>query len=151
MPIGRICQILTGFKNTYTISLVKKILVLTIAASSYLILVPLAFAQIATCPSAPFAVLCFQEGSIPGIIGAAVTFIFLVGVIIALFFLLGGGVLKLLLGGGDKISAESARNNIVAAIVGLIILFLSFLLINILLGFFNVNIGTIAVPKIPTT
>lgn len=129
----------------------KKLAILIITVLSYLIFTPLAFAQIATCPAAPFAALCFQEGSIPGIIGAAITFIFLAGVVIALFFLLGGGVLRLLLGGGDKISAESARNSIVAAIVGLIILFLSFLLINILLGFFNVNIGEIVVPKIPTT
>ena len=117
----------------------KKLLGFTIAVLAYLFSASLASAQIATCPSAPFAVLCFQEGSIPGIIGAAVTFIFLAGVIIALFYLLAGGVIRLLLGGGDKISAESARNNIVAAIVGLIILFLTFLLINILLGFFNIN------------
>lgn len=128
----------------------KKLLASIIAVLSYLFFAPLAFGQLATCPAAPFAALCFQEGSIPGIIGAAVTFIFLAGVIIALFFLLSGGVLRLLLGGGDKISAESARNNIVAAVVGLIILFLTFLLINILLGFFNVNIGEIVVPKIPT-
>lgn len=129
----------------------KKLVAFIITLFSYLILVPLASAQIATCPLAPFAALCFQEGSLPGIIGAAITFIFLAGVIIALFYLLAGGVIRLLLGGGDKITAESARNNIVAAIVGLIILFLTFLLINTLLGFFNVNIGEIAIPKIPTT
>jgi len=142
---------LTGLKNTYTLGLVKKLVAFIIAVLAYLLFSPVASAQITTCPAAPFAVLCFQEGSLAGIIGAAVTFIFIAGVVIALFFLLAGGVLRLLLGGGDKISAESARNNIVAAIVGLIILFLTFLLINILLAFFNVNIGEIVVPKIPTT
>lgn len=129
----------------------KKLLASIITVLAYLFSAPLAFAQLGTCPAAPFTALCFQEGSIPAILGAAITFIFLAGVIIALFYLLAGGVIRLLLGGGDKISAESARNNIVAAVVGLIILFLTFLLMNILLAFFNVNIGEIVVPKINTT
>ena len=127
----------------------KNLLAIIISGVIYLLIAPFTFAQLSSCPLAPFTVLCFQSDSITGIIGAAITFIFLLGVIIALFMLLGGGVLRLLLAGGDKVSADSARGSIVASIAGLIILFLSFLLINILLAFFNVNIGSISVPTIP--
>jgi len=132
------------------INLMKKLLGPIAATIAFLSLVPSAFAQIATCPLAPFAVLCFQQGSLPGIIAAVITFIFIVAVVIALFYLLFGAV-RWIFSGGDKAAIDSARGTIVAAIVGLIILFLTFLLINVLLAFFNVNIGGITVPTIPTT
>ena len=126
----------------------KKLLASTIAALSFLSLAPLAFAQIVTCPLAPFTVLCFHKGDLAGIIGAAVTFIFFVAVIVALFYLLFGAV-RWVFSGGDKAAIESARGTIVAAIVGLIILFLTFLLINVLLGFFNVNVGDFNITPLP--
>ena len=128
----------------------KKLIAPVVGTVAFLSLVPGAFAQISTCPLAPFAVLCFQAGSISGIIGAAITFIFIVAVVIALFYLLFGAV-RWIFSGGDKAAVDSARGTIVAAIVGLVILFLTFLLINVLLAFFNVNIGSITVPTIPTT
>jgi hypothetical protein len=128
----------------------KKLVGPITALLAFLSLAPAAFAQIATCPLAPFTVLCFQAGSLAGIIGALITFIFIVGVVIALFYLLFGAV-RWIFSGGDKGAIDSARGTIVAAIVGLIILFLTFLLINVLLAFFNVNIANITVPTIPTT
>lgn len=131
----------------------KKLLAPTVALLSYLVLASSAYAQgLIGCPKPPFDILCFNETSVPGIIGAAITFIFVIGVITALFFLLTGGVLRLLLGGGDKISAESARNNIIAAIVGLIILFLVFLIFTVLLRFFGLSLNQITnIPHIPST
>jgi hypothetical protein len=134
----------------FMISVMKKLFGPITAAVAFLSLAPSAFAQIATCPLAPFSVLCFQSGSIGGIIGAAITFIFIVAVVIALFYLLFGAV-RWIFSGGDKAAIDAARGTIVAAIVGLIILFLTFLLINVLLAFFNVNIGAINVPTIPTS
>ena len=81
--------------------------------------------------------------------GALITLIFIAAVVIALFFLAWGAV-RWILSGGDKAAVEAARGQIVAAIVGLVVLFLAFLLINVLLGFFNVNIGNIGVPQAPT-
>jgi hypothetical protein len=134
----------------FKIDLVKKrLLIPIIAALSYLSLAPSAFAQIVTCPLAPFNALCFQEGSLAGIIGAFVSFIFIVAVVIALFYLLFGAV-KWIFSGGDKAAIESARGTIVAAVIGLIILFLTFLLVNILLGFFNVNVANFDITPIPT-
>ena len=99
------------------------------------------------CPSAPFDILCFDETSVPGIIGAAITFIFVIAVIIALFYLLLGAV-KWIFSGGDKAAVEGARHTITAAIVGLVIVFLVFLVFTILLRFFGLGIADIT--NIPT-
>lgn len=126
----------------------KNMLVLTIGLLSYFSLVPSAFAQLVTCPLPPFEAVCFQKESIGGILGALVSLIFIFAVIAALLYLLWGAV-RWIFSGGDKTGIEGARGQIIASIIGLIILFLSFLVINILLGFFNINIGEINFPSIP--
>jgi len=117
--------------------LMKKLLAPTIALLSYLVLGSSASAQsLIGCPAAPFDVLCFNADSVPGILGAAITFIFVIAVIIALFYLLLGAV-KWIFSGGDKAAVEGARGTITAAIVGLVIVFLVFLVFTILLRFFG--------------
>ncbi len=69
--------------------------------------------------------------------------------VVALFYLL-FGALRWVTSGGDKAAMEGARGQIIAAIVGLVILFLAFLIFTIALAFFNVNINEINVPTIPT-
>lgn len=129
------------------IFLMKKLLAPTIALLSYLILASSASAQLIGCPTAPFDVLCFNEDSVPGIIGAAITFIFVIAVIIALFYLLLGAV-KWIFSGGDKAAVEAARGTITAAIVGLVIVFLVFLVFTILLRFFG--LGFEEITEIPS-
>ncbi len=140
---------MTNKKIVYMLILVKKLLAPTIALLSYLVLASSASAQgLIGCPAAPFDVLCFNENSVPGIIGAAITFIFVIAVIIALFYLLLGAV-KWIFSGGDKAAVEGARGTITAAIVGLVIVFLVFLVFTILLRFFGLGIGDITnIPKI---
>ena len=116
----------------------KKFLAPTIALLSYLTLASSASAQLIGCPSAPFDILCFNADSVPGIIGAAITFIFVIAVIISLFYLLLGAV-KWIFSGGDKAAVEGARGTITAAIVGLVIVFLVFLVFTILLRFFGLT------------
>ena len=127
----------------------KKFLAPTIALLSYLVLASSASAQgLIGCPQAPFDVLCFDETSIPGILGAAITFIFVIAVIIALFYLLLGAV-KWIFSGGDKAAVEGARGTITAAIVGLVIVFLVFLVFTIVLRFFGLGIADITnIPQI---
>ena len=127
----------------------RKLPVFTLIVLSYLSNVPLAYAQIATCPAPPFEKICFQSSSLSGIIGAIISLVFIVAVVIALFYLLWGAV-RWIFSGGDKAAVDTARGTITAAVIGLIVLFLSFLLINVLLAFFNVNIGNITIPTIPT-
>ena len=130
------------------ICLMKKLIALTTVTIAFLSLAPSAFAQLSTCPTGPFSVLCFVSTDISDIVGAVIGLIFIVAVVVALFFLLWGAV-RWIFSGGDKAAIEGARGQIVAAIVGLIILFLVFLIINVVLAFFQVNIGTLSVPTIP--
>lgn len=129
------------------INLMKKLLAPLSALLTYLSLAPVAFAQLNIPIGNTFAKLVFQASDIATILGALITLIFIVAVIIALFFLAWGAV-RWILSGGDKAGVEAARGQIVASIVGLVVLFLAFLLINVLLAFFNVNIGNIVVPTI---
>ena len=127
----------------YMLILMRKFLAPTIAFLSYLMLAPSAFAaQLIGCPQKPFNILCFNNDDVPNIIGAAITFIFVIAVIIAIFFLLLGAV-KWIYSGGDKAAIESARGTITAAVVGLVILFLVFLIFTVLLRFFGLSFNEI--------
>lgn len=58
--------------------------------------------------------------------------IIVLGIVLSLIFLLYGGV-RWILSGGDKAKVDSARSTIVAAIVGLIIVVLAYVIINAVL------------------
>ena len=133
----------------YKIGLMKKLLGSIVATVAFLSLAPVAFAQVGITPGGDFAALAFNKDDVAGIVGALISLIFIVAVVIALFYLLWGAV-RWILSGGDKAAVEGARNMIIAAIVGLVVLFLAFLLINVLLAFFNVDIGSLTVPTINT-
>jgi len=57
--------------------------------------------------------------------------IFIIGVVIAVIFLIYGGI-KWILSGGDKTAVEAARNHIIAAIIGLIIVVGAFFIIGLI-------------------
>jgi len=63
------------------------------------------------------------------------TIILIIAIIVALFYLIWGG-LKWITSGGDKGNVETARNHIVAVIIGLILVFLSWFILNFVLQFF---------------
>jgi hypothetical protein len=69
--------------------------------------------------------------ALPGILTLALV----IAVIIALLYLIWGGI-KWITSGGDKGNVETARNQIIAAIIGLIVVFLAWFIINIILQFF---------------
>ena len=96
-----------------------------------------------------FARLCNSgSASIGSVIMGVIIILFVISVIVALIFLIWGG-LKWIFSGGDKTAVESARNTIIAAIIGLVIVFASFFLLNlvtqVLLGapITNVSLPTI--------
>lgn len=69
--------------------------------------------------------------------------VFVIGILIAIVFLIYGGI-KWVLSGGDKTAVEAARNHIVAAIVGLVIIAGSFVIFSLvfqLLGAQNPILG----------
>lgn len=68
------------------------------------------------------------------------------GIIIALFFLIWGGF-SWITSSGDKQKVNQARDKIFYSIVGLVIIFLAFFIINTLYYFFGLSSGA---PCIPT-
>jgi len=96
----------------------------------------------------PFRKLCkLSTTDVPKLIGSAISFIFVIAVVVAIFFLL-YGALKWIYSGGDKAAIESARGTITAAVIGLVILFLGFLIFTVVLGFFGINILSVNFPSI---
>jgi uncharacterized protein YacL len=148
-------DLLTRGKNLFydRSRVMKKVLALIVTAGSYLSFAASAFATANVNPcqnTGQFAALCnLNANNIGGIIGAAVEFILIIAVIIALFFLIWGGV-RWITSGGDKAKVESARGTIIAAIIGLVIAFLAFFILSLALSFFGLSLTNLTLPKIPT-
>ena len=66
---------------------------------------------------------------------------------LAFFFILVIGGIKWILSGGDKAHTEGARNQITAALVGLVIVFSAWAIIELIRTFFGVNLLNIEIPK----
>ncbi len=81
------------------------------------------------------------------VLGFVIGIAFVIAVLIALFFLVWGGI-KWITSGGDKGGVEGARNQIIAAIIGLIIVFLAFFILNLILGLFNLNLFDLQLPTL---
>jgi hypothetical protein len=130
----------------------KKVLAIITTAASYFALASSAFAQqtISPCASSgQFTKLCnLNANNLGGIVGAAVTFILIIAVLIALFFLIWGGI-SWITSGGDKAKVESARGRIIASIVGLVIAFLAFFILSLALSFFGLSLSNLVLPRIP--
>ena len=91
----------------------------------------------------------FQGATDLTIEGMVSGFIRLVLVIagLAFFFILVIGGIKWILSGGDKANTEGARNQITAALVGLVIVFSAWAIIQLINTFFGVNILKLDLPK----
>lgn len=115
----------------------------TTAGALLLSSAPMAFAdissnrQVITCPTGPFAKICdLSAANFGGLISTLITIAFVAATVIALAFLIYGGF-KWIVSGGEKGALEEARNHIVASIVGLVIIFLSYFILNLILFFFT--------------
>jgi cbb3-type cytochrome oxidase subunit 3 len=86
--------------------------------------------------------------TIPSIIQWAVTIVLIIAGVIFFFMLIIGGV-RWILSGGDKANTESARNQITAALIGLIIVFAAWAIALLLQNVFQVNILNVTIPVIP--
>lgn len=76
--------------------------------------------------------------TIPNIIAYAVTFVLIISALIFFFMLIFGGI-KWILSGGDKGKTESARNQITAALIGLVIVFSAWAIITLLGTIFGIT------------
>lgn len=107
---------------------------------------PISLDPCANQADGPFKNLCQLTN--PGqLIGNLIVFIFVISALIALIYLIWGGI-KWITSGGDKSGVEGARNHIIAAIVGLIVVFLSFFILNLILGFFGLSLTNLRLPTL---
>lgn len=77
--------------------------------------------------------------TIGGIISGAISLALIVAAIVFFFMLVIGGI-KWILSGGDKGQTEAARNQITAALVGLVIVFAAWAIANLIGGLFGIHI-----------
>jgi len=80
----------------------------------------------------------FLQTIIPNAIGLA----FVIASVIFLFMIIMGAI-QWILSGGDKQGLESARGKISSALIGIIILFATFAIIQLIQNFFGIHILTI--------
>ena len=73
------------------------------------------------------------------IVSAIVIFILIVAALVFFFMLVIGGI-RYITSGGDKSATESARGQITAALIGLVIVFAAWAIINLINIFFGINI-----------
>ncbi len=73
---------------------------------------------------------------------ALVTLALVVGVLTFLFMLITGAI-QWISSGGDKQALESARNKVNNAVIGLVVLFVTFAVMQFIEGFFGINILTL--------
>ncbi len=73
------------------------------------------------------------DQSIGSIVSFIVGFLLTVAVLMALLYIV-IGAFQWITSGGDKAKVESARNHIISAVIGLIIIALSFVIINVVIS-----------------
>jgi uncharacterized membrane protein len=88
-----------------------------------------------------------QSLNIGDIVGGFLKLILVVAAIVFFFILVIGGI-KWILSGGDKGQTEAARNQITAALVGLVIVFAAWAIANLVSTFFGINIFNLNIPQI---
>ena len=85
--------------------------------------------------------------SIGGMVSGFLSLIMIVAGLAFFFILVVGGV-KWILSGGDKAHTESARNQITAALVGLVIVFSAWAIAKLIDTFFGINILNLKIESI---
>lgn len=87
--------------------------------------------------------------SFANIIAGLISLILVIAAVIFFFMLVIGGI-KWIMSGGDKAQTEGARNQITAALVGLVIVFSAWAILQLIDAFFHVDILNGLTPVIPS-
>lgn len=82
------------------------------------------------------------------IVSAGISLVLIVAAVLFFFMLVIGGI-KWILSGGDKGQTESARNQITAALIGLVIVFAAWAIANLIGSLFGISIfsGALTLPS----
>lgn len=111
------------------------------ASIVYLSASPAVYAQ-SLCPTGQFSNLCkLSLNNSSTLVGSIVTILLVLAVILALLFLLWGSI-RWIMSGGDKGKVDEARKTIIASIVGLILAFLAYFILNVILFLFTGQTAT---------
>lgn len=111
----------------------------------FLVFVNSAFAA-SLCPS-DYSGVC--DINIDTAIGSLVNFAYLIAIIVALFYLIWAGI-KWITSGGDKAALQQARDHLIGAIIGLVVVFLSYLILTLVGKFFlgaDFSLSNITIPQ----
>ncbi len=82
------------------------------------------------------------------IVGKIITILLILAIILALIFLIWGGI-KWIMSGGDKQKIEQARAAIIGAIIGLVLAFLAYFILNVVTFFITGgNFTTLTLPTL---
>lgn len=85
--------------------------------------------------------------TLPNIVSGLIRGALVVAAIVFFFILVIGGI-KWIASGGDKAATEGARNQITAALVGLVIVFAAWAIVALINTFFGVNIFSLTLPTV---
>jgi hypothetical protein len=80
-----------------------------------------------------------------GIVSGLISFVMIIAALVFFFMLVMGGI-QWMLSGGDKAGAEAARNKITAALIGLVIVFSAWAIVQLVNAVFGVNILNLTLP-----
>lgn len=84
--------------------------------------------------------------TIGGIVSGAIRLVLVVAALVFFFILVVGGI-RWIASGGDKARTETARNQITAALVGLVIVFAAWAIVKLIQTFFGINILSLELPS----
>lgn len=92
----------------------------------------------------------FQAASsftVQGIVSGFISLVLVVAGLVFFFILVIGGI-HWILSGGDKAKTEAARNQITAALVGLVIVFSAWAIINLIYTFFGIDLTNLKLQSV---
>jgi len=85
--------------------------------------------------------------TIPQVVSALIRLTVVIAAIVFFFILVIGGI-RWIASGGDKAQTEAARNQITAALVGLVIVFAAWAIVALINVFFKIDIFSLAIPTV---
>lgn len=102
-------------------------------------------AQISLQPAQGSQFAALGSLTLPNIVSGLIKGALVVAAIVFFFILVIGGI-KWIASGGDKAATEGARNQITAALIGLVIVFAAWAVVALINTFFGVNIFSLSLP-----
>ena len=85
--------------------------------------------------------------TIPGIVSGFIRLMLVIAALVFFFILVIGGI-RWIASGGDKAQTEGARNQITAALIGLVIVFAAWAILALIKTFFGVDIFSLTLPTV---